>query len=144
MERKVTEWGCMQALIDYDGWRKWKEYASAKAAAEDPVEREKREKEEKRKQKEQLKAMFLKGPPGSKKDDKKEEKKPAAALNGDEKSEDGNKPAAPKETKDQTSKEVARKRQGKRGSSGSVMSQGKSGQGEALDVVGEEDEGMSR
>ena len=23
MERKVTEWGCMQALIDFDGWRKW-------------------------------------------------------------------------------------------------------------------------
>ncbi|KAK3364456.1 hypothetical protein B0T25DRAFT_445978 [Lasiosphaeria hispida] len=26
LERKVMEWGCMQALIDYDGWRKWKEY----------------------------------------------------------------------------------------------------------------------
>ncbi|RPA83340.1 hypothetical protein BJ508DRAFT_71136 [Ascobolus immersus RN42] len=26
LERKVTEWGCMQALIDYDGWRKWKDY----------------------------------------------------------------------------------------------------------------------
>lgn len=23
-ERKVKEWGCMQALIDFDGWRKWK------------------------------------------------------------------------------------------------------------------------
>jgi osomolarity two-component system, response regulator SSK1 len=21
------EWGCMQALIDYDGWRKWKEFS---------------------------------------------------------------------------------------------------------------------
>ena len=21
------EWGCMQALIDYDGWRKWKSYS---------------------------------------------------------------------------------------------------------------------
>lgn len=20
------EWGCMQALIDFDGWRKWKDY----------------------------------------------------------------------------------------------------------------------
>ena len=27
LERKVKEWGCMQALIDFDGWRKWKEYA---------------------------------------------------------------------------------------------------------------------
>ncbi|KAK7413562.1 Two-component response regulator SSK1p [Neonectria punicea] len=24
LERKVMEWGCMQALIDFDGWRKWK------------------------------------------------------------------------------------------------------------------------
>lgn len=21
------EWGCMQALIDFDGWRKWKDFA---------------------------------------------------------------------------------------------------------------------
>jgi len=27
LERKVKEWGCMQALIDYDGWRLWKDYA---------------------------------------------------------------------------------------------------------------------
>jgi hypothetical protein len=25
-ERKVKEWGCMQALIDFDGWRKWKDF----------------------------------------------------------------------------------------------------------------------
>lgn len=24
LERKVKEWGCMQALIDFNGWRKWK------------------------------------------------------------------------------------------------------------------------
>lgn len=28
MERKVKEWGCMQALIDFDGWRKWKDFAA--------------------------------------------------------------------------------------------------------------------
>ncbi|KAI9709889.1 MAG: ssk1 response regulator receiver [Bogoriella megaspora] len=28
LERKVKEWGCMQALIDFDGWRKWKDFAS--------------------------------------------------------------------------------------------------------------------
>lgn len=39
LERKVMEWGCMQALIDFDGWRKWKDFApvvderGAKAAA---------------------------------------------------------------------------------------------------------------
>ncbi|KAM0255585.1 hypothetical protein ACHAQJ_005587 [Trichoderma viride] len=32
LERKVMEWGCMQALIDYEGWREWKQY-SAKAEA---------------------------------------------------------------------------------------------------------------
>lgn len=29
LERKVKEWGCMQALIDFDGWRKWKDFAAA-------------------------------------------------------------------------------------------------------------------
>jgi osomolarity two-component system response regulator SSK1 len=24
----VKEWGCMQALIDFDGWRKWKDFAN--------------------------------------------------------------------------------------------------------------------
>ncbi|KAK9248559.1 hypothetical protein V1506DRAFT_528210 [Lipomyces tetrasporus] len=24
LERKITEWGCMQALIDFEGWRSWK------------------------------------------------------------------------------------------------------------------------
>ncbi|KAJ5176694.1 uncharacterized protein N7482_002571 [Penicillium canariense] len=24
LSQKVTEWGCMQALIDFDGWRKWR------------------------------------------------------------------------------------------------------------------------
>jgi osomolarity two-component system, response regulator SSK1 len=27
------EWGCMQALIDFDGWRKWKAF---KQVTEDP------------------------------------------------------------------------------------------------------------
>lgn len=30
------EWGCMQALIDFDGWRKWKDYSQkADEAAEE-------------------------------------------------------------------------------------------------------------
>ncbi|KFY28688.1 hypothetical protein V493_02807 [Pseudogymnoascus sp. VKM F-4281 (FW-2241)] len=28
LERKVMEWGCMQALIDFDGWRKWKDFSA--------------------------------------------------------------------------------------------------------------------
>ncbi|KAH6607101.1 response regulator receiver domain-containing [Trichoderma cornu-damae] len=27
LERKVMEWGSMQALIDFDGWRQWKDYS---------------------------------------------------------------------------------------------------------------------
>nr|POF22163.1 oxidative stress response two-component system protein ssk1 [Quercus suber] len=45
LERKVKEWGCMQALIDFDGWRKWKDYATekenAKSAEEKQADREK-------------------------------------------------------------------------------------------------------
>ena len=33
LERKVREWGCMQALIDFDGWRKWKDFSQANIAA---------------------------------------------------------------------------------------------------------------
>jgi osomolarity two-component system response regulator SSK1 len=29
LERKVMEWGCMQALIDFDGWRKWKDFSQS-------------------------------------------------------------------------------------------------------------------
>ncbi|OJJ41594.1 hypothetical protein ASPWEDRAFT_99575, partial [Aspergillus wentii DTO 134E9] len=28
LEQKVTEWGCMQALIDFEGWRKWRGFAN--------------------------------------------------------------------------------------------------------------------
>ncbi|KAF2858962.1 CheY-like protein [Piedraia hortae CBS 480.64] len=33
LERKVKEWGCMQALIDIDGWRRWKDFASKRESA---------------------------------------------------------------------------------------------------------------
>ncbi|EXJ63144.1 osomolarity two-component system, response regulator SSK1 [Cladophialophora yegresii CBS 114405] len=67
MERKVTEWGCMQALIDFDGWRRWKQYADEKAA-EDPAKKAAEEKEEKAKAKAALKAMFSRPPPTTKKE----------------------------------------------------------------------------
>jgi len=28
------EWGCMQALIDFDGWRKWKDFSTQTKNAE--------------------------------------------------------------------------------------------------------------
>ena len=49
LERKVKEWGCMQALIDFDGWRRWKDYAekeeSGKTDEEKKAEAEKAEKQ---------------------------------------------------------------------------------------------------
>jgi hypothetical protein len=60
MERKVTEWGCMQALIDYDGWRKWKDYAKQLAAQ--PKD-EAAEKAEKKKKKAEMMAQFSRPPP---------------------------------------------------------------------------------
>ena len=48
LERKVKEWGCMQALIDFDGWRKWKEFAAKEEAGKSEEEKRKdREREEK-------------------------------------------------------------------------------------------------
>lgn len=29
------EWGCMQALIDFDGWRKWKDFSSSQKDKDD-------------------------------------------------------------------------------------------------------------
>ncbi|KAI0458484.1 hypothetical protein F5B21DRAFT_433376 [Xylaria acuta] len=34
LQRKVKEWGCMQALIDFDGWRKWKDFSQKTQADE--------------------------------------------------------------------------------------------------------------
>lgn len=42
LERKVMEWGCMQALIDFDGWRKWKDFSQK--AEEDKVKKAKAKK----------------------------------------------------------------------------------------------------
>lgn len=52
LERKVKEWGCMQALIDFDGWRRWKDYASKEEAGKTEEQKaEEREKDEKQKRK---------------------------------------------------------------------------------------------
>jgi hypothetical protein len=55
----------MQALIDFDGWRKWKKYADE--MAEDPAKKA-AEKEEKAKARAALKAMFSRPLPTTKKD----------------------------------------------------------------------------
>ncbi|KXG49934.1 CheY-like superfamily [Penicillium griseofulvum] len=36
LEQKVTEWGCMQALIDFEGWRKWRGFLDSPRPASRP------------------------------------------------------------------------------------------------------------
>ncbi|TEY25884.1 hypothetical protein BOTCAL_1257g00010 [Botryotinia calthae] len=43
LERKVMEWGCMQALIDFDGWRKWKDFSSQQAAEKETADAKKKD-----------------------------------------------------------------------------------------------------
>lgn len=56
LERKVKEWGCMQALIDFDGWRKWKDYA-AKEEEGKSEEQKKKEREREERQKAKMEKM---------------------------------------------------------------------------------------
>lgn len=56
LERKVKEWGCMQALIDFDGWRRWKDFA-AQAEAGKSEEEKRKEKESEEKQKVKMEKM---------------------------------------------------------------------------------------
>lgn len=40
LEQKVTEWGCMQALIDFEGWRKWRGYEDSPRSIATTMEEE--------------------------------------------------------------------------------------------------------
>ncbi|GIZ44884.1 hypothetical protein CKM354_000806900 [Cercospora kikuchii] len=52
LERKVKEWGSMMAIIDYDGWRHWKDLAEQENAGKTEEQKQKeREQEEKQKKK---------------------------------------------------------------------------------------------
>ena len=59
LERKVMEWGCMQALIDFDGWSKWKDLAAAAEEEKQKEEEADPEKKEKREKKEAKRAALL-------------------------------------------------------------------------------------
>lgn len=58
LERKVKEWGCMQALIDFDGWRRWKDYA-AKEDAGKSEEQKRKEAEDEEKQKRKMEKLAI-------------------------------------------------------------------------------------
>ncbi|KAG1056064.1 hypothetical protein G6F43_002017 [Rhizopus delemar] len=36
LEKKIIEWGCMQALIDFEGWRRWRKAAEPKRTVSTP------------------------------------------------------------------------------------------------------------
>ncbi|PQE30210.1 response regulator receiver domain-containing protein [Rutstroemia sp. NJR-2017a WRK4] len=67
LERKVMEWGCMQALIDFDGWRKWKDFSSqqpdnsSSAAGLSAADMKKKELEAKKKKKNRTSLSSLNG-----------------------------------------------------------------------------------
>lgn len=63
MLRKVTEWGCMQALIDFDGWRKWKAYAEKEEQGLTAEQKKAKDKEEKAQRRAELTKMFARPPP---------------------------------------------------------------------------------
>jgi len=63
MSRKVTEWGCMQALIDFDGWRQWKASVEKKDEGLSEEQKKAKEKEEKAKRRAALTAIFTAPPP---------------------------------------------------------------------------------
>jgi osomolarity two-component system response regulator SSK1 len=58
LERKIKEWGCMQALIDFDGWRKWRDVAAREAAGKTDAEKAK-DKELEAKQRKQAEKWAL-------------------------------------------------------------------------------------
>jgi osomolarity two-component system response regulator SSK1 len=58
LERKIKEWGCMQALIDFDGWRKWRDVAAREEEGKTDAEKAK-DKEREAKQRKQAAKLAL-------------------------------------------------------------------------------------
>ncbi|KAK6392362.1 hypothetical protein LTR65_003818 [Meristemomyces frigidus] len=80
LERKVKEWGCMQALIDFDGWRRWKDFAAMEEAGKSQEQRRaEAEKEVKQKVKMEKMAKLQERQRARKEED--ERKKKRASLN---------------------------------------------------------------
>lgn len=80
LERKVKEWGCMQALIDFDGWRKWRDYAAKEEAGKSEAQKAKeRELEKKQREKMEKREKFLQMQE-EKRQRAEEEKRAAAAA----------------------------------------------------------------
>ncbi|KAK4561296.1 Two-component response regulator SSK1p [Recurvomyces mirabilis] len=75
LERKVKEWGCMQALIDFDGWRRWKEFAVREEEGKTEGEREGERGREEREKGRMAKMAKLQEIAAKRKEKEEEEKK---------------------------------------------------------------------
>jgi osomolarity two-component system response regulator SSK1 len=41
LEKKIMEWGCMQALIDVEGWRRWRQSTDSSSTSKDSLKAKK-------------------------------------------------------------------------------------------------------
>ncbi|EME45847.1 hypothetical protein DOTSEDRAFT_71520 [Dothistroma septosporum NZE10] len=83
LERKVKEWGCMQALIDFDGWRKWKDYAAKEEEGKTEEQKQKdREQEEKQKKKMEKMAMLQEKQRLRKEEEERKKRRQSSSENG--------------------------------------------------------------
>lgn len=132
MLRKVTEWGCMQALIDFEGWRQWKAAVEKKEEGLSEEQKKVKEKEEKAKQKAALKAMFSASPPSRKKEEDRTERKDDKDEKNNETSQPGSRKSSANSATTSSNSSIPRGQRNLRGSSGS--------QGTMLETHQEENE----
>lgn len=88
LERKVKEWGCMQALIDFDGWRRWKDYATKEEEGKSE-EQKRKEKEDEEKHKRKMEKLAILQERQKAKREAEEAKKKAEREKAELKSDDG-------------------------------------------------------
>lgn len=53
LEKKIVEWGCMQALIDFEGWRQWKRAAADKPSAKPSTKQQQQQAQQQQQQQQQ-------------------------------------------------------------------------------------------
>ncbi|KAG0170153.1 ssk1 response regulator receiver [Apophysomyces sp. BC1015] len=59
LEKKIVEWGCMQALIDIEGWRIWKQETKSKTENKAPVKQQAQQEIQPRKQEDENKKRVI-------------------------------------------------------------------------------------
>ncbi|KAF7723372.1 ssk1 response regulator receiver [Apophysomyces ossiformis] len=66
LEKKIVEWGCMQALIDIEGWRIWKQETKSKSEDKAPAKQSKQQEIHAKKQDEEEKRVIAEVSPAHK------------------------------------------------------------------------------